>query len=398
MAQFPKFKDLPQELQDLIWDHAIRDDRPAAHFLSIFKDSRKDTDPEGDGTLIAESQRVQVLDRTDPPQYDLGAPRAFSETHRSRHSWTENNASIYMEDSGLWTACFASRQRMLNFFQPQTTSTRVTAEARNNDKPVTAHMGFRRENGEQQYLTIRPSMDLLCLQIPRNERSPFDLSSGLEPGDEGYVQYPVDEGDEDSSFVWKRASLAWEALLDQFPPFTMLQAATLDMSRSTRFSALQDIALEFDPRWNEDDEEWILALMTSTADHLILENLKSVWFIDYQLKRRTTPVSLPTDESRYVSHGRGCEFVEVGPWEGDQWSHWTPGEADEVRTRDDPLWPDLRIHGTAHRMARDLEFMDDADSHVFYGVLACVKIGHDQGGSPQHHETDSKLEKDVESL
>lgn len=73
-----------------------------------------------------------------------------------------------MEDSGLWKACKASRQRMVHFFQPLTTGPRVHQRLRSKTHPGTLNMGSQNDNGEQQYLTMRPSMDHVCMQAPRS--------------------------------------------------------------------------------------------------------------------------------------------------------------------------------------------------------------------------------------
>lgn len=374
MASFPKFIEMAVELQDMIWDRAIRDDLPAAHFLSVFNDCqrvdcRNKTDPDNLGFPI--SKRLQVQEWFSP--LELGAP--FDATS-GRYSWTQNSRSIYMQDSGLWTACKASRQRMMRFFQPQSTSTRVDEVTRSPTLPTTIHIGFTRGNGEQQYLAIRPSMDLLCLQMPRHMHA------------------------SDSLLKARRWESMWHTLSEilrfdarQRPAGNLGTAATTTRSIST----LRHVAVEFDPTWGPSlDGYYGWATAPSVCGLPKLEGLESFWFIDYQLKRKTTSGVL--NPLRKVFDGRGCKFVEVAEDDSD----WTRGDADEETpegTESDHTM-ELEPCRTAHWWARKCpSIIDMGNRHAPYadhllplfaqfllgrldrdeempkfGVLACIKL------------------------
>lgn len=255
-----------------------------------------------------------------------------------------------MQDSGLWTACKASRQRMLKYFQPQMTSTRFEVVSRSLALPTSAHIGFRRGKGEQQYLSIRPSTDLLCLQIPRDIKG-FDLSGS----DEGEI---------------------WEALRN-FEPFNKPPAGVLRNTLSTRLSTLRHIAVEFDPKWNDHDSPFTYRTFFWVRK---LYGLEDFWFIDYRLKHRTTPYSDSISPRWKVFHGRHCKFVEVP----DQDIDWTYGDADEEPSEDQRWDYMMTFEGTetAHHWA--FTCPDSVEEYFFgdygelgnphIGVLACIKL------------------------
>ena len=98
-------------------------------------------------------------------------------------SWTNGNISTSLTDSGLWTAflCQESRKRMLLHFQPYKTSPLISKHTGMPvdsetvqeicDKPTASvNMEFTHNTGERQYLIIRPSTNLICLEIPKNSK------------------------------------------------------------------------------------------------------------------------------------------------------------------------------------------------------------------------------------
>ncbi|KAF6826279.1 hypothetical protein CPLU01_09735 [Colletotrichum plurivorum] len=83
---FPKFRDLPAELQNMIWEMAIRSDAPAgAHFFTI-----------GNGP--------RAVFQIQAPIWGFGAP-----TRVAPPVSPSNVISAYAINSGLWTACRDSR-------------------------------------------------------------------------------------------------------------------------------------------------------------------------------------------------------------------------------------------------------------------------------------------------
>jgi len=106
-AVFHHFPMLPWELRDLIWDISIRPDQPGAHFFTVFSPS------------IEENKKAMEV-------YSMKSAYGATELAASRcsngkadRSWTTSNPSTYLIDSGLWTACKESRERMEHRFQTE---------------------------------------------------------------------------------------------------------------------------------------------------------------------------------------------------------------------------------------------------------------------------------------
>ncbi|KAJ4394767.1 hypothetical protein N0V93_003987 [Gnomoniopsis smithogilvyi] len=168
MAVFHYFSLLPKEVRDQIWDGAIRDETPSVHWLSIYQS--KEVDPATiDDSMTAKwssTKRTEFLCGLNIDFY-LSAPRYRDE---GEQSWSRNNPSPYMEDSGMWTACHESRKRMLRRFNPKETSSnaRLTHQQIRDlftlTRKTTATLRIQRDNGETQYITLNPSKDLLCVQ------------------------------------------------------------------------------------------------------------------------------------------------------------------------------------------------------------------------------------------
>lgn len=96
MSDFPMFTELPAELQDEIWNFTIRDNaQPAAHFLSM-----------AGSTKLAKSKQISAKPPSktkkrrrsgefkDAGALVLGAP--INARFIGEHSWSQNNASVYM--------------------------------------------------------------------------------------------------------------------------------------------------------------------------------------------------------------------------------------------------------------------------------------------------------------
>jgi hypothetical protein len=200
MAKFDYFNHLPEELRVQIWDMAIRNDSPAVHFLSMYEvmgDEKSVVDP----AKKVHAVRGEEFEITSF-WTGLAAPWSPGE---GKLSWTNGNISTYLEDSGLWTACKESRKRTWRHFKPDNTSLLVSRLGRIGSEVIRAicnqasssvNMGFTRDNGERQYLTVRPTSDLICLQLPeistKSREMGFDWSDvNLFPS---FRWYPDESG------------------------------------------------------------------------------------------------------------------------------------------------------------------------------------------------------------
>lgn len=282
MAQFHPFTGLPKELRDQIWDMAIRDDNPAVHYFTIY-DTVKD--PE---SVVNPAKKVHAAQSSDDVYYSVGfaAPRCRAS---GQLSWTEGNISTYLTDSGLWTACFESRNRMLQHFRPSETSPQASPQHRPlheqairdicNEPTASINMEFIRDNGEHQILTIQPSADLITLQLPKNSSISWD-----SPGH-------------------------WEDI-QHFPSFRWHTTGNEGRWIS---SDIKNVAVEYDPAWAVFDTGhrfWSCIDATLGLDKVNdLCGLERFWIIDYSLKRKFNAECAHSERQTFRA-GR-LTFIEV---------------------------------------------------------------------------------------
>lgn len=320
MSQFNKFSELPQELQDQIWDLAIRDDRPAAHFFTVY-DPAQDCDD-----IVRHEKRVHVARAGHVPPYGVGlAAPEVPET--CRQSWTDGNLSAYMTDSALWTACWNSRKRMLWHFRP--TATRSLA--------VT--MPFLRDDGKRQYLTIRPSEDLLCLQFP--------TGSAIR----------------EQKRYWR--------LLRDFPLLrSRLSHGWWQLPERVRHLAIDLL-----------DMEWFQTLFADwpylhllNVDGMASAGLAGFWLINYGLDRRYRADGDRRGRRTFRAAG-GVELVEVLADDNEWWDR-SSGPERSLARRLTQYMADLNERTVGWKKVARItqEFQYE---HQF-GVLACVKPGSEK--------------------
>lgn len=337
MSQFNLFSKLPAELRVMIWDFAIRDNSPAAHFFCHGAFDRNFTvDPER--RFPAPSGRNGRTWR-----FGLSAPQ---NSPNNEYSWVDGNPSAYMIDSGLWTACRESRERMIRHFHPNKASSPVMGPldrqwCLESDAPVT--LPFRRDNGERQELTIRPSEDLLCLQFAKG---------------------PAFYGN----------------ILQNLPTFRRRRPGGVGYEATHP----RHVAIAFDPEWLEPQIDLLFPSGRFYFDDVV-SRLAGFWFITRTLERR-----YKTDEDRSSRRtfraAGGMELVEVRGGDDEWWdSSWGPHASDTrwpYRSRAEDLAEHLsRTVGTDEMFLSEEEDEgsdDGADDRLparRFGVLACVTPG-----------------------
>lgn len=357
MSEFTLFLDLPPELQHQIWDLAIRDEGPAAHFFTLY-------DPAADpDDVVRPEKRVHATsgEKKDPSyRVGLAAPQGRGS---SEPSWTGGNVSAYMTDSGLWTACVESRKRMLWHFRPAATSCsqRVSDPAHGTRPSCTAPvtMRFRRENGERQYLTVRPSEDLLCFQ--------FAKGSG----------------------IYRQESEHWSHLRE-FPLFRWRHSPQAP-------ERVRHAAIEWDEEvFNGPSMEWFRHSLLKADE---MAGLAGFWFINYGLERRYRADGDRRARKTFQAAG-GVDFVEVLKGD-DEWferPNWVKGTGScriefytaqalnffKKKTISDMFedGDDMRDNIDDEESVGFNEGSDDrADGRrprIRYGILACVKPGSEK--------------------
>ncbi|KAL1853094.1 hypothetical protein Daus18300_011922 [Diaporthe australafricana] len=345
MAQFNHFDDLPKELRDQIWDMAIRNDKPAVHFFTVY-DVWNDSD-----SVVDPAKKVHA---TADPYYHipmfrtgLAAPR---DPRGAKLSWTDGNISTYLTDSGLWTACHESRERMVRHFKPYKTSPLISRHIPVNlrtvrqicDKPTASvNMGFIGDDNKRQYLTVRPHTDLICLQLPKNSNISYDKGG----------------------FDWKA--------IGNFPSFRWHSGQGLWHS-----SDIHSVAVEYDPAWEDCDPRKGFAGVSHAFTHVgEIQGLMEFWFIDYRLTRKYKP-ERPWQRT---FHAGKLTFIEVS-WGDPEWCRCPKeGCSDECFSSG----RDCTMHGP-HGLVYDLDmYHDQRDDMMYgsdiyhqdlYGVLACVDL------------------------
>lgn len=282
MAQFHLFGDLPKELRDCIWDMAIRDDDPSVHFFTIYDTER---DPP---SVVNPSKKVHAARDAHVPKFYLGlaAPRC---RENDQLSWTDGNVSTYLTDSGLWTACHESRERMLRHFRPSETSPQVskhmpvdweTVRDISREPTASVNMEFMRDNGERQYLTIRPSADLICLQLPENSNISWDCRTwDCRSNWKSFRNFPL--------FRWHSHAWHWNS------------------------SDIANVAVEYDPAWENFDPQKDYMPFRGVTDGFSkvgeIHGLETFWFIDYRLTRKYKP----DNRERKTFRAGKLTFIEV---------------------------------------------------------------------------------------
>jgi hypothetical protein len=104
-AEFHFFPLLPWELREMIWELAARPALPGAHLFRVYNaDDSEHADPKNETSRHAYrgvSKPRLAAPRCLPRGVDF-SPAAQAD---APISWTLNNPSTYLIDSGLWTAC-----------------------------------------------------------------------------------------------------------------------------------------------------------------------------------------------------------------------------------------------------------------------------------------------------
>ncbi|KAI2611815.1 hypothetical protein GGR54DRAFT_339975 [Hypoxylon sp. NC1633] len=248
---FHPFLRLPRELRDRIWDMAIRPDQPGAHFFSIVADF----DPDNESSERAQEHLMEINEKTVLNQLlylKVGAP-GFSSSDPNEVSWTIDNPSQYLFDSGLWTACKDSRDRIQRKFDRFYT---IKGSANNpfwsppdwypiSFEDVSATGCFRSEAGLQHF-NVCPHKDLICLQL------------------RGWTKEPMYN--------------SWSSL------FCQIRGQIPFLDSKWDFLGPFNLALEFNPEWCGFNTR----AKREFADIIYSLDLDgdTLWLIDYRIRRR----------------------------------------------------------------------------------------------------------------
>ncbi|KAH6973143.1 hypothetical protein BKA56DRAFT_676926 [Ilyonectria sp. MPI-CAGE-AT-0026] len=287
-STFHSFCDLPFELREQIWTLALRPDRPSAHCFTIFDAQEADE---------LSALQSYAMHHKFPEYCDLAAPRS-NKSDIKTISWTVSNPSIYLTDSGMWTACKESRDVMEKRFDTRTwraNRPKDSADYRwdfqdpRHDTPAT---GIFTSNGETQCFTVIPKRDLFCLQ-------PYNFNT-----------------------------VAWSSLTVSAQLFSYCHGFQL-----------KHIAIEFDPKHDYHvppfptapqpmpvEDYYIHGEFSKEVTDCFEEAAFSVppdlriWLIDPRLKRRP---GVPFEEDkRHVFYNSSGRYVEIEDYDKAWYSTW----------------------------------------------------------------------------
>ncbi|KAF5988546.1 hypothetical protein FBULB1_1422 [Fusarium bulbicola] len=276
LNSFHYFGRLPPELQAHIWKLSVRPAKPGVHVFSLNSGSNENLSTRGGNTVASPA----------PPSY-LSAPKwAFDPTsNRPRNlrdttaSWTQNNPSTYLLDSGLWSACSQSR----NIIRDKLDETKflvVRTRANHQDANDTRLDTLGAYTSQRRSIVVSPKDDLFILQL-----------------------------DHPDAFVW------------------YLRDPAIPSETPAGAPQLRNVGWQYNPIWATSVREspWSLSL-TYLCCYIVYGvkhgGLEALWLINYRIKRKywvPSEEELNEPEPR-IFESDGFRFTEVpasddGPWD-----------------------------------------------------------------------------------
>ena len=361
-AEFHFFPLLPWEFREKIWKLAIRPALPGAHVFRVYAvNDSEHANPEHEASrnpCLWDSKSSLAAPRCLPRGCDFD-PAAQAATPIS---WTLNNPSTYLIDSGLWTACKESLLVIEKEFQTPArrqeawSLSEVESYRKSRGRftlPETATYAAS-DNSRRRYLTVFPGQDLFILQS-------HDITA-----------------------------LDWDFVWYSFPGYYLHLGDWLPRIPSFLDRVDRHMALEYDPAWDKvphfteaPDYDFISSLVLNTA----WTKSFTLWFIDYRIKRNPR-YQEPTKEQ---GKGRGDEpprtfyasdrrFVEVKEKQFGQWAGHGRMWGYEVEVPMLDLCSCCGSHGFVNRLGEQLDnelYSETIDlvwsglNWIGYGLLAC---------------------------
>ncbi|KAK5661143.1 hypothetical protein OQA88_11034 [Cercophora sp. LCS_1] len=319
---FHPFLRLPRELRDHIWTLAVRPAVPGVHLFRAYdvKDSTSEgREHETTREIICDADYpIRLRELLDAPR--LAAPQCIAKNNilfwpeeqaKEPISWTRNNPSTYLTDSGLWTACKESQLAVRTEFlhstrrraqwSPEELSSFLEGRGLFTLPEVVTFAAS--DGGSRRYFTVFPDQDLFILQPPQC-----------------------------------LPSLPWNMVWDSIPSYKCLEGKWNQIHKhDPQVSEVRrHIALEYDPCWDHaavpttDEPEQAALMFIESLVLLACQTPFNFWFIDYRIHRNFEDEWSTDDESdeevsndegeikvkqgengRDAFLGSNCRFVEV---------------------------------------------------------------------------------------
>ncbi|KAF5974097.1 hypothetical protein FBULB1_7929 [Fusarium bulbicola] len=261
LSSFHCFGSLPPELQEHIWKLSVRPTKPGVQVFSLSSSSNANLSNKA-GTAVASLATPSYFSA---PKWAFGPTSNYPQSLRdTTASWTHNNPSTYLFDSGLWSACIQSRNIIRNTLNEDkflVVRTRANRHALGDTGLNISEASASRHRS----IVVSPREDLFVLQL-----------------------------DHPDAFVW------------------YLRDPAIPSETPAGSPQLRNVGWQYNPAWATSIREspW------SVGD------LETLWLINYRIKRKYW---VPSEEELnepepQIFEGDGFRFTEVsagddGPWD-----------------------------------------------------------------------------------
>jgi len=258
-TSFPFFACLPWEIRNTIWTFAVgpRDRRGAHHFTVVCANDPAESQAWKPHYALTDGHRRGNINNkqkngSHPAPFALAAPRLGKPPpgeNQVQPSWLANNPSIYLQDSGLWTACRESREVMKWIYSKPRYLTEKSRAMRNDTITIESH----------------PSTITTTLTPDSSQRSQHHLRFTVFPHSDLFILQPVSYKTLNIERIVKEIfplsppssssslfSLPHRTPLSQSPIESLTTTTTRYNSNTNNVSRniIRHLALEYNPEWD----------------------------------------------------------------------------------------------------------------------------------------------------
>ncbi|KAJ4148671.1 hypothetical protein NW765_016381 [Fusarium oxysporum] len=230
LDSFHCFRSLPAELQIEIWISAVRPAKAGVQIFSLSSGHRSRSHDDG-------APEAPWVD-----SYYLTAPKWAFGPKSSRvngfeeitASWTKNNPSTYLLDSGVWNACRQSNRVMRDVLGPtKPIAIRTKVRCGRSNVEIDAPES---DSSQQRSIVVSPSQDLFILQLDDPDMFSRFLFEDLIPNNtaQGLLQIP---------HVGWQYHPSWASSLHESPRIRSLDSLCYYIVYGARFGGLETIWL-----------------------------------------------------------------------------------------------------------------------------------------------------------